>query len=494
MRRQVGRTSSVVAVALAFLSACGTAAVRPDTRSAKVLVSLAPAYDVEGRAAVRWTLGEEMAKYQVPAVSIAVVNGNRIVWSAARGVLETGRTDAVTTHSVFQAASISKLIAATSTLRLVDDGRLAIDQDVNRYLRSWKVPDNEYTEHEKVTLQRLLSHTAGTNVHGFPGYAADEPKPTLIDVLDGRPPAKNAPIRVTSVPGSSTRYSGGGIVIEQLVATDVTGESFPALARDLVFAPLHMEDSTFEQPLPDALRMRAARGHDENGRELPGGWNIGPEMAAGWMWTTATDLMRWAMAIASARDGKPHAILRRETAVAMLTPQKDLYGLGPLLERNGRAFAFSHGGNNPGYTTQVTYFPETGQGLAILTNKVGADLLIDEITRAVAREYSWPAQQPGRLTPIALSPAALAQIAGDYALSFQGATDSAPATIRAEAGRLYLEFAPFVTHDEIVSTTPTHLVSPRWGYTADLRRNALGDVTSFTMRYNGNTMIATRRP
>ncbi|HKS25712.1 MAG TPA: serine hydrolase domain-containing protein [Thermoanaerobaculia bacterium] len=480
---------------LLLLTACSVA-VAPnggDPRAAKVLSSLAPAFDVAGRTPVRWTLDEEMAKYQVPGVSIAVVDGDRI-WSSARGVLQAGGVEPVTEHSVFQAASISKVIAATMTLRLVDEKRLDLDTDVNLYLRSWKVPESPYTDREKVTLRRLLSHTAGTSVHGFFGYAADEPKPTLLQVLDAQPPAKNKPIRVVAVPGSATSYSGGGIAIEQLVLTDVTGRPFPDLARELVFAPLQMEDSTFEQPLPNAMRARAARGHDQDGRMLPGGWHIGPEMAAGWMWTSATDLMRWAMAIADARDGKPRSILSRSTATAMLTPQKDLYGLGSLLEGTGRAFSFSHGGNNPGYTTQVTYFPETRQGIAILTNKVGADLLIDEITRAVASEYGWPAHQPGRVTPAALNAADLSRIAGDYALHFPGAPDAAPATVRLEDGRLYLDAAPIITHDEVVAVTPSRLVSPAWGYSMDLQRNDRGEVTAFRLTYGDNVLSATRKP
>ena len=175
----------------------------------------------------------------------------------------------------------------------------------------------------------------------------------------------------------------------------------------------------------------------------------------------------------------------------MLTPQNDRYGLGPLLEGRGRALAFSHGGNNPGYTTQLTYFPDTRQGLAILTNKVGADVLIDEITRAVAREYGWPAQQPGRLTPVALPAPELAQIAGEYSLRFQGTTDGAPATIRIENRRIYLDFPPAIAHDEMVPVTPTRLISPHWGYSADLQRNGRGDVVSFTLKYGDNVFIAT---
>jgi CubicO group peptidase (beta-lactamase class C family) len=490
-------------VALPLLAACRPAAVPtvpagvvPDhdaARAEKVLSSLAPAVDVEGRTPVRWTLDDTMAKYQVPGVSIAVVDRGRIVWSVGRGVLEAGDSEPVTTHSIFQAASVSKVIAATATLRLVDEGKLDLDTDVNRYLRSWKVPESPSTEREKVTLRRLLSHTAGTSVHGFHGYGADEPEPTLLQVLDAQPPAKNEPIRVTAVPGSETRYSGGGTVIEQLVLTDATGRTFPDLARELVFTPLHMEDSTFEQPLPDAMRARAARGHDEDGQVIPGGWHIGPEMAAGWMWTSATDLMRWAIAVADARDGEARSFLTQKTATAMLTRQKDLYGLGPMLEGSGRSFAFSHGGNNPGYTTQVIYFPETGQGIAILTNKVGADLMIDALMRAVAGEYRWPAHQPRRVTPAPLTAAELASIPGNYALRFPGAPEATPAVVRLENGRLYLDLPPIFTQDELVPLSPAQLVSAAWGYSMDLQRNNDGVVASFTLTYGDATMKADRR-
>ncbi|MEA2488617.1 MAG: hypothetical protein QOH21_409 [Acidobacteriota bacterium] len=435
-----------------------------------------------------------MAHYGVPGVSVAVVDGGRIVWSRAFGVQEVGGSEPVTPATLFQAASISKVIAATATLRLVDDGKLDLDTDVNRYLRSWHVPENEFTAREKVTLRRLLSHTAGTSVHGFLGYAPDAPRPTLLQVLDAQPPAANHAVRVTAVPGSETSYSGGGIVIEQLVLTDATGRPFPELAQDFVFTPLQMRDSTFEQPLPEAMRRRAARGHDEEGKVIPGGWAIGPEMAAGWLWTTPTDLMRWAVAIDQSRRGTPASLLSRTTATDMLTVQKDLYGLGPVLEGSGPAFRFSHGGNNPGYTTQLTYFPEKRQGFAVLVNKVGADLLIEEITRAVASEYGWPALQPERVQPASLSEADLTRIAGKYALRFPGATEPPAAEIRRDGDRLLLTAPPILQDDEIIARSATEFISPAWGYTLELQRGEEGAITGFVIRYGQNVFTASREP
>ncbi|MBV8516975.1 MAG: beta-lactamase family protein [Acidobacteria bacterium] len=448
--------------------------------------TLPPAVVVAGRPVPHATLADRMAGAHIPGVSIAVVENGRIAWARGFGVQEAGGRDAVTAHTLFQAASISKVIAATMTLRLVDAQKLDLDADVNRALRSWQVPENAFTATQKVTLRRILSHTAGLTVHGFPGYRPDGALPSVLDVLDGRAPATNAPVRVDTVPGSTTRYSGGGIVIEQLLLTDVTGRAFPQLARELVLDPLQMRDSTFEQPLPPPLAARAARGHDEDGGVIPGGWAIGPEMAAGWLWTTAADLMKWAIAIDASRAGTSGAPLSRGLASQMLTPQKDVYGLGPVLEGSGRAFRFSHGGNNPGYTTQFIYFPETHQGAAILVNRVGADQLIDELTRAIAEEYDWPALKPLRVTPATLADAAIANLTGAYALQFPGSDPPSPATIAWKNGRLALDAPPIITDDELIPISATELVSPAWGY----RIRVAG--RGFTLTYNGTDMTATR--
>jgi CubicO group peptidase (beta-lactamase class C family) len=461
---------------------CVSAAHRAD----RVVRTLPPAIIVAGRPPVYATLAGRMAHEHIPGVSVAVVQDGRIAWARGFGVQEAGGRDAVTPHTLFQAASISKVIAATMTLRLADAGKVDMDADVNRALRSWKVPENELTAAQKVTLRRILSHTAGLTVHGFSGYRPDSALPSLVDVLDGRAPAANQPVRVTSVPGAATSYSGGGIVIEQLLLTDVTGRAFPELARDLVLDPLGMRDSTFEQPLPPQLASRAARGHDPDGALIPGGWAIGPEMAAGWLWTSAADLVKWAIAIDAARAGMPGAILSRRLATQMLTPQKDLYGLGPVLDGSGRAFNFGHGGNNPGYTTQVIYFPETHQGAAILVNRVGADQLIDELTRAIAEEYDWPAMKPMRATAAMLDATMLANITGTYALQFPGSEPPSAATIAQTNGRLSLNAPPIITDDELIPLSATELVSPAWGY----RIRFTGP--DFTLTYGQTEMKATR--
>ena len=433
-----------------------------------------------------------MRHHHTPGVSVAVVHDGRIAWARGFGVQKAGGEQQVTPGTMFQAASITKAIAATATLRLVDEGKLDLDADVNRYLVSWKVPENPFTAQEKVTLRRILSHTAGVNVHGFTGYIPDGQIPTVLQVLEGGAPAKTEAIRVVAVPGSATSYSGGGTVIQQLVLTDMTKSTFPKLMHEIVLSPLGMRDSTFEHPLPRQVRSRVAEGHTDEKSVIGGGWRIGPEFAAGWLWSTPTDLMRWAVAIDASRKGNPGAILSQKTAAQMLTMQKDRYGLGPLLEGSGRAFRFSHGGSNPGYTAQVTYFPETGQGAAIMVNTGTADVLIEELTRAIATEYNWPALQPFDVKPAALDEKALTRVIGKYALLFPGSTDPARSEIKSEDGSIRFDAPPIIVDDEVIPMSDTELISPVWGYRIRFTGNDSGMPTGFTLTYNQTDMTAKR--
>src|SRR5688572_27074372 len=149
---------------------------------------------IRGRPVAQMQLDERMRHYKVPGVSIAVIDSFRIAWARGYGVRETGGTSSITTETLFQAASISKPIAAVAALRLVQKGKLDLDEDVNVKLRSWKVPENAFTLARPVTLRRLLSHGAGLTVHGFRGYTSSAPVPTVLQVLDGHSPANSAAI------------------------------------------------------------------------------------------------------------------------------------------------------------------------------------------------------------------------------------------------------------------------------------------------------------
>jgi CubicO group peptidase (beta-lactamase class C family) len=330
---------------------------------------------------------DRMDALKVPGVSLAVINDFKVEWAQAYGVLDAETREAVRVSSLFQAASISKPVAAMAALKLVQDGKLDLNADVNSVLKSWKLPDNEFTSKTKVTLKHLLSHTGGLTVHGFPGYAVPGPVPTLLMVLDGVKPANTPAIRVDMEPGLKFRYSGGGYAILQQMLLDVLGYPFPDLMRDIVLSPLGMWDSTYEQPLPPDKLKAAAAGHRAGGALVPGKRHTYPEMAAAGLWTTPTDLATFAIEIQNSALGKSNKVLSRASAEKMLTPVLESYGLGLGIDTVGGYF--QHSGGNDGFTCMLYSGRASGKGVVIMTNSDAGSQLFQEILRSVAREYKW---------------------------------------------------------------------------------------------------------
>jgi CubicO group peptidase (beta-lactamase class C family) len=340
-----------------------------------------------------------MRFHHVPGVSVAVVRAGKIVWAKGYG-------DA-TVDTLFQAASISKPVTALAALSMVHNGQLSLDEDVNIKLKSWKVPDNEFTSKEKVTVRRLLSHSAGMTVHGFPGYAAGAPVPTLVQILDGQTPANTPAIRVDVVPGSIWRYSGGGFTVLQQLMIDVAGKPFPEILHDAVLGPLGMTHSTYQQPLPESLRAQAAQAYQANGKPIEGGWHTYPEMAAAGLWTTPSDLARFAIEVRKEATG---------ATKEMLTRQKDDWGLGLGLSGEGKSFHFGHGGANEGYRCEFEMYLDSGDGAAIMTDSDDGSSLTAEIMRSISAAYGWPDYKPRPVKVAKLDPAVLRQYAGQYLL------------------------------------------------------------------------------
>jgi CubicO group peptidase (beta-lactamase class C family) len=338
---------------------------------------------------LRLNLVQLMQAYNVPGLSLAVIDHYKIAWAKGYGVIGTGSTAPVGTGTLFQAGSISKPVAATAALALVEKGRLSLDEDVNQKLKTWKVPENEFTKEQKVTLRRLMSHTAGLTVHGFPGYDVDAPLPTLVQVLNGEKPANTEPIRVDFVPGTKERYSGGGVTIEQLLMMDVTGKPFPALLRETVLDKIGMTDSGYEQPLPPTRAALTADGTYQDGKPVHGRWHIYPEMAAAGLWTTPTDLAKFAIEIAQSKNGKSTKVLSQTTVGEMLTPVLPHgAGLGFFVEEQNPG-VFGHNGADEGFQALLTMNWQTGNGVAIMANSDNGIAVADLVLRRVAQEYAW---------------------------------------------------------------------------------------------------------
>ena len=335
------------------------------------------------------SLEQLMQLYKVPGLSVAVIDDFKIAWAKGYGVTEAGSHNPVTIHTLFQAGSISKPVAATGTLSLVQQGKLSLDQNVNDRLKSWQVPDNEFTKDQKVTLRRILSHSAGLTVHGFPGYQVGSPIPTLVQIFHGESPANTAPIRVELVPGTKFQYSGGGVTIEQQLLIDVTGKPFPEFMRETVFTKIGMADSTYEQPLPAARAAMAATGTHSDGTAVAGKWHVYPEMAAAGLWTTATDLARFGIEIALSKQGKANHVLSEAMTREMLKPQIDQVGLGFFLGQYKNPEEFGHEGDDDGFQAILIMFADSGKGVAIMANSENGITLANHLIRSVAKEYAW---------------------------------------------------------------------------------------------------------
>ena len=329
-----------------------------------------------------------LERHRVPGVSIAVIHLGRIDWAKGYGVCKYGSRERVDSTTLFQAASISKPVSAVVALRMVETGELTLDEDVNLTLRSWKIPENEFTKNEPITLRRLLSHSAGLSMHGVPEYEAGVEIPTLVQILDGDWPGATDSVRPVVKPGTTYRYSGGGYVVLQLLLTDIADRPFAPLARELVLQPSGMSSSTFEQPLPQELRSQAAVGHRSNGIPMRGYWHTLPEQAAGGLWTTPSDLASFEIELWRSYHGRSDSLLPQQLAREMLTRQIEDFGLGVYLPSAG-VFRFQHGGSNVGYKCRMGLSVESGSGVVIMTNGDSGEEVINEVFQAIGLAYGW---------------------------------------------------------------------------------------------------------
>jgi CubicO group peptidase (beta-lactamase class C family) len=445
--------SAVLAVLMSFQAQAQQPAFSTATqaRITRIQSGLLPSVMIKGQRLPAMKLADRMQYYRVPGVSIAFFDHGQIVWAESYGVADAQTGRPVTPETLFQAGSISKPIAALGALRLVESGKLKLNENVNDELTSWKLPENEFTANQKVTLRRILSHSGGVGVHGFGGYELTQPLPSVVQILDGTKPANSPPVRVEAVPGSVWSYSGGGIMIMQLMMMEATDKSFPAQMHDLVLGPIGMSHSTYEEPLPLSLRVGAAHGYEANGDPVPGGFHIYPEMAAAGLWTTPSDLALAAIEVQNEYAGTSHKVLSQALTKEMLAHQKDTWGLGFELEKPGATPRFDHFGVNAGFVSVVEAYRDKGQGIVIMTNGQQGEKLITEILRSVAHEYAWPDFQPVQRTLIKLDPASLKNLEGTYDQADPDGQDKLTITIR--------DGHPYIVGSYSVGTTSHFTIS-----------------------------------
>jgi CubicO group peptidase (beta-lactamase class C family) len=336
-------------------------------------------------------LADLMQELGVPGVSVAVIRDFEIHWARGYGIadVETGRR--VDVETMFQAASISKPVAAMGVLKAVQDGLFALDDDINSVLRSWTLEGGDFTRNRPVTPRTLTSHTSGLgDGFGFPGYDPDAPLPTTVQILDGHDVSNVGSVFMEREPLTFYEYSGGGVTLMELALTDARGRPFAEFMQDGVLDPIDMTRSSYRQPISPEHDVNAARAHGTDGESMGPKWHVYPEMAAAGLWTTPTDLALFAIEVQRSARGESNRVLSQSVIREMLTP----VGVGPFavgftVSKNGEGWYFSHGGSNWGFRALVLAHTVKGYGLAIMTNGDRGTTLINELSRRIQIAYEW---------------------------------------------------------------------------------------------------------
>jgi Beta-lactamase class C and other penicillin binding proteins len=379
-------------IALIFGLMVSTASAQTESRLQKEISSvesgLIPPVRFVGERS--WDIASRMKFYNIPGVSIAVIKDSKVIWTKTYGVVDFESKAPVTAKTLFQVASMSKPVSAYAALKEVELGKLTLDTDVNSFLTSWKVPENEWTEKEKVTLKNIVSHTAGFTVSGFPGYKVTDPIPSAVEVLNGGKPANTPAVFVDKLPGANFRYSGGGYTVMQQMLMDIERKDYTSIMDEKVLLPLGMKNSTFAQPLPAAQAEYAATAYSADGKPVEGRYHVYPEQAAAGLWSTAEDYAKFVIDIQHTLAGKSSTVISKKTAEEFTSPFIESFiGLGLFIENYAGAVYFCHGGWNEGFSSYSIGSKTSGDGVVVLTN-TNKPLFINELVRAVALTYKWP--------------------------------------------------------------------------------------------------------
>jgi len=388
-----------------------------DQDISKIENGLLKPISVKGETPKTYNILDRMKVHNVPGVSIAIVKDGSIQWAKGYGIANTNTSQKVDANTLFQAGSISKPIAALGALKLVDQGKIDLDVDVNSYLKNWTIPDSKFTKNEKVTLRRLLTHTAGMTVHGFPGYTQKDNFPPIEKVLNGK--GNTGKIEVDTIPGAIWRYSGGGYTVMEKIVEDVSELSLEEFLKKNVLSTIEMDNSTYDQPLTESFKTNASAAYYGDGSIIEGLWHNYPEQAAAGLWTTPTDLAKYIIEIQEIVSGKKDGVLSKEMTSKMLTKDKNNWGLGPSLRWENDSLMFGHGGKNAGFTNQLGAFVHKGAGFVIMTNADNGGRLIGELMRGISKHYDWGISNVKEVDVIKMENDELTKFEGKYKLDFQ---------------------------------------------------------------------------
>ncbi len=434
---------------------------------------------VKGEPVETYSMEEQMNKYNVPGLSVAVVLDGELRWAKGYGIANSETGSKVDDQTLFQAGSISKPLAALAALKLWEEGSIDIDQDVNTYLTGWKVEENKFTEQADVTVRLLLTHSAGMTVHGFPGYKQTDQFPSIETVLDGN--GNTGRIFADTIPGARWKYSGGGYTIMEKVVEDVSGMPLEEYMEKNIFPALAMGRSTYDQPLSEEYLDNFSAAYDRNGALISGLYHNYPEQAAAGLWTTPSDLAKYCIAVQEIYGGKEDGFLSKPTIDAMLTKHLNDWGLGPSLEGEGNSLRFGHGGKNAGFTNNMAAKANDGDAIIIMTNADRGGPLIGQIARSISAYYDLGISEPEVIEVAEFGEEKLQLYAGKYKWKQEDPEESPYYVDLTVDGNSLIVYDPNEDHTDII--VPIDETSFRDAVDGDRVKFSLEDPVSFT--WNG---------
>ncbi|MCF6293585.1 MAG: beta-lactamase family protein [Robiginitomaculum sp.] len=380
--------------------------------------NLIPAVEFGGAQMNDMTVQSRMEHYGSSAFSISVINDGQIVWTKAYGTYLRDGERPISINTRFQAASLSKAIAGLGVMKLVDEEKIELFAPVNQYLQSWRLPQSKFAA-VPITVNNLLSHTAGVSTPSFSGYGANADLPNINQILDGLPPANSLAVEVSIMPGEY-QYSGGGYMVLQKIIEDISDKSFEEYMQGALFAPLGINQTSFDVIMPNDKANDIAPGMSWSGHTYDEGWWIYPEKAAAGLWSTPNDLAVILNSYIAAYQGNENHFFSQGTAHLMAKEIDQKMGLGFGVHGTGKALHMDHAGWARGYRSYMVVFPETGDGAVLMANGNGSHRLIQEMTRSIAKEFAWPAFKSQKLTRANWTFEQLNELAGNYRMNPAG--------------------------------------------------------------------------
>ncbi|MGE8536193.1 MAG: serine hydrolase domain-containing protein [Chryseobacterium sp.] len=319
-------------------------------------------------------IGLEAARNNnVPGVAIAVIQNGKIVWTQCIGFADKENQKPVTTETIFNVGSVSKMVSAWGFMQLTEKGLVNLDDPVNDYLTRWKLPASQY-DISKVTLRRILSHTAGLSVHGYGGSEQGTKLLSLEESLSGMTKRNGESVRLISEPGTKWEYSGGGYTLAQLMLEERTKEKFADYMKKNVFKPLGLNHTTYEWT--EEMMKNSATAYDASGKPIKN--RIFTEQAAAGLQTTVLDLAHFAELSLNYEPNQLHKVLKPSTVQLMeksVLPfsDKGKSGLGYRFMYYEELETVGHTGENEGWSAGLFMHLPTKSSIVILCNGSNGD-------------------------------------------------------------------------------------------------------------------------